>query len=67
MVAGGDVDQGEHLHVGLAGDRGGLADGRVAGVGGALGLLLGEAGVVDQQLGVGGRLRRSSGRARCRR
>ena len=54
VVAGGDVDQGEHLHVGLAGDRGGLADGRVAGFGGALDLLLGEAGVVDQQLGVGG-------------
>ena len=27
VVAGGDVDQGEHLHVGLAGDCCGLADG----------------------------------------
>ena len=48
------MDQGEHLHVRLAGDGGGLADGGVAGLGGALDVLLGEAGVVDQQLGVGG-------------
>ena len=53
VIAGGDVDEGEHRHVGLGGDRGGLADRRVAGFGGALGLLLGEAGVVDEELGVG--------------
>ena len=56
VVAGGDVDEGEHLHLGLAGDRRRLADGRVAGVERALGLLLGEAGVVDEQLGAPGRL-----------
>ena len=54
VVAGGDVDEGEHLDVRLGGDRGRLADGRVAGFGGALGVLLGEAGVVDEQVGVGG-------------
>ena len=64
MVTGGDVDQGQQLDVGLAGDRGGLGEGPVPGFGGALDLLLGKAGVVDQQLGVGGsgdRRRRGSG------
>src|SRR5437868_3354852 len=42
VVAGGDVDEGEELYVGLGGDGGGLAEGRVAGFGTALGLLLGE-------------------------
>src|SRR3954451_352673 len=55
VVAGGDVDQREHLYVGLAGDGGGLAHGRVAGVGGSLHLLLGEAGVMDEEVGVGRR------------
>ena len=53
VVAGGDVDEGEQLHVGLGGDGGGLADGRVAGFGGPLHLLLGEGGVMDEQVGVG--------------
>src|SRR3954470_15234828 len=53
VVAGGDVDEGEQLYVCLGGDGGGLADGRGAGIGGPLGLLLGERGVVDEQVGVG--------------
>ena len=52
------MDEGEHLHPGLAGDRGRLADSRVAGVERALGLLLGEAGVVDEELGAPRRLDR---------
>ena len=36
VVAGGDVDEGQHLHVRLGGDGGCLADGRVAGFGGPL-------------------------------
>src|SRR3954463_11357972 len=55
VVAGGDVDEGEQLHVGLGGDGGCLPDGRVAGFRRALDLLLGEGGVVNQQVGVGGR------------
>src|SRR6476620_4011100 len=53
VVPGGDVDEGEQLYVGLVGDGGGLGDGRVAGLGGALDLRLGEGGVVDQEVGVG--------------
>ena len=59
VVARGDVDEGEHLHPRLAGDRRRLADGRVAGFERPLDLLLGEAGVVDQQLGAARRLRPS--------
>ncbi len=58
------MDEGEQLDVRLGGDRGRLAHRRVAGLGGALGVLLGEAGVVDEQVGVGGggdRLRRGRG------
>src|SRR6185295_7283142 len=54
VVAGGDVDQRQQLHVRLGGDGGRLTDGRVPGLGGALHLLLGEGGIVDQQVGVGG-------------
>ena len=64
VVARGDVDQREQLHVGLRRHRRRLADGRVPGFGRPLDLLLGEAGVVDQQLGVGGggdRRRRGGG------
>ena len=55
------MDRGEHLHLGIAGDGGGLADGRVAGRERALGLLLGEAGVVNEEV------RPAGGLDRCRR
>src|SRR4051794_39458422 len=46
VVAGGDVDEGEQLDGGLTGQRRRLACSRMAGLGGALCLLLGEARVV---------------------
>ena len=49
---------GEHLRLGVAGDGRGLDDRRVVGVEGAARLLLGEARVVDEQLGAGGRRHR---------
>ena len=52
------MDQGQHLHPGLARHGGGLANGGMARVGGALRLLFGEAGVVDEQLGAAGGLGR---------
>ena len=67
VVARRDVDDGEHLDLGLAGDDRGLARRRVPGFGGSLRLLVGEAPVVDQQLGAVGGDRASSRRAPCRR
>src|SRR4029077_3830413 len=62
VIARRNMDQGQELDFGLAGYSGGLADGGVAGVGGALGLLLGEAGVVDEQLpSLAGLTRRPAG------
>ena len=66
VVARGDVDQGEQPHARLPGQLGRLAGGGVAGLGGALGLLVGEARVVDEQLGLVRGDARSSRRARCR-
>ena len=59
VVAGGDVDQGEQLRPPPRGRPRPPGRGRVAGVGGALRLLLGEARVVDQQLGAARRPRAS--------
>ena len=67
VVARGDVDQGEQLHARLARQLGRLAGGRVAGLGGALDLLVGEARRRARAARPRARRRGSSRRAPCRR
>jgi hypothetical protein len=57
------VDEGEHPHLGLAGELGCLDGGRVARLGRPLRLVRGEGPVVDQQLGLMRRDPRHLGRA----